>query len=836
MCFFLFDHIGRSLYFISKDGLNSPRILTPEPVIIAMSGISLNFFKSKSAVSLYKKFSLIFLIFIFFICSCSLSDAKNGRKIGVLYSYANVDFYKTNNILSFYQAWKPFCETFQKTYLNYQFLCNFSEGTRIEDINVDVIFFPLALDISSEEIQFLEKFLSSGGKVVVTAGVGTVSQRLKDFLSSHGIIVTENIIARSNLNSKHKIRKTYVHVPSGNFYSMFEIQGPEKKILARWKEGDQIAVGGTNEIAYIGYSWGQDVNRDDDVMVFLGALDFFWRDITTSLAKEINEEEYKKILREINIIQKEASSVINVSEQLDLPVPKYQLKRHYEDGQNFINEFNSDYLFGNYLSARENAESAKSEFSIVYALGVPLKNVEIRALWLDRGTIVAMKDPGELANYIKDLARAGFNVILFETINAGYSIYPSEHLKQNPLINGWDPLKVAVEAAHSSGVELHAWVWTFAVGNSRHNLLVGQDVSYPGPIISEKGKNWTLTDKNGGLRIEMQPETWISPANPEACNFLKAVFSEIVSKYEVDGLQFDYIRFPFQKKHTQVGYDLPTKTAFKAASGKFPAEEGTINKIWIEWKAKIVSDFVRDTSAELRKIRPGIKISTAVFGIERSLRLRTINQDWENWLLNKWIDAAYPFYYSYTGNEIQTKINAEKEAVNYSGIIVPAYNLRTLSIGDLAERITQSRNSGVLGFALFAAEHLSFEKKNLLKTGPFRDKAEYIPYNHPLVSSQKLLDEFSVIIDKFAAGKNQSVLSSSETQKEVYSLTNELNNDFKSFSFEKIPDIEKKLVSLQLKVKDWLSLEKYLDRNQRALYISTYLDQIRTLVNYMKPK
>jgi len=715
-------------------------------------------------------------------------------------------------------------------------LCNFSESTRIEDVGVDVIFFPLALDISPEEVNFLDKFLSSGGKVIVTAGVGPISQTLKDFLSSHGIIVAENMIAKTNLNSKHKIRKTYVHVPSGNFYSAFDIESSDKKVLARWKESDQVAVGGSNEIAYIGYSWGQNVDRDDDIKVFLGALDFFWRDITTSLAMEITEQEYKKILRDINIIQKEASSVIHVSEQLDLSVPKYQLKRHYENGQDFINEFNSDYLFGNYLPARENAESAKNEFSIVYALGVPLKNVEIRAIWLDRGTIVGMKDAGELSSYIKDLSRVGFNIIFFETINAGYSMYPSEYLKQNPLISGWDPLKVAVEAAHSSGIELHAWVWTFAVGNSRHNLLLGQDVGYTGPIISEKGKNWALTDKNGALRIEMQPETWISPANPEACNFLKTIFSEIISKYEVDGLQLDYIRFPFQKKYTQAGFDLPTKSAFKTASGKNPTEEGIVNKIWIEWKVKTVSDFVRDISAELKKQRPGIKISAAVFGIDRPLRLRTINQDWESWLLNKWIDVAYPFYYSFTKGEIQAKINAEKETVSFSGIIIPAYNLRILSIGELAERITQSRNSGVLGFALFAAEHLNNEKKNLLKIGPFREKAEYIPYNHPLVSSQKLLDEFSVIIDKFAAGKNLSVLSNSEIQKEVYLLTNELNNDFKSFTPEKIADIEKKLINLQLKVKDWLSLEKYLDRDQRALYISTYLDQIRTLVNYMKSK
>ncbi len=774
------------------------------------------------------------MIFFLSVFQCSLADSSSRQRIGVLYSYKNVEYYDKNDIVGFSHVWKSFLETFHETYLNYQFLCNISSDTRIQDIGTDVIFFPLAIDISLEEKEFLNRFIAGGGKLLISAGVGPVSENLKQFLVENGIPLIENTIAKQTLN--YKVDDTEFDLPIGNFYSVFEPSGPGKKVLVRWRENNTTAIGGNKNLAYIGYSWGQDIETSSDAAVLITTLDYFWNGVPTKLAKEISEHEYKQILQEINVIQQQANSVIQIADQLDLSIPKYKLQKHFDNAIKYFKEFNSNYLFGNYLQSRSSATLAKNEFAIVYSLGIPVKKVEIRAIWLDRGTIVSMKNAYELAALIKDLAKSGFNVIFFETLNAGYPIYPSNLLPQNPLVVGWDPLKVAIEAAHSYGVELHAWVWTFAVGNTRHNLLIGKPVQYPGPLISTKGRAWALASEGGAIKIDMQPEVWISPANRKACDFLTDVFSEIVKKYDIDGLQLDYIRFPFQKQHSQVGFDFVTKNAFKEATGMLPASQGPINKVWTEWKIKMVSNFVHDLSLKLKKIKPELKLSVAVFGIDRSLRLKIIQQDWESWLVNKWVDVAYPFYYSYTKAETEAKIKRAIESVNNSAIIIPSFNLRVLSVGDLAERVTLVRNSGVLGLCLFATEHLSGPKKNLLTIGPFREKADYMPYKDPLVACQKLLEEFSQIIDKFTITKKLSALGDSETQKEVYYLTSGLKNDFKSFTPEKINEIENKIVSLQLKVKDWLSLEKYLNRDQRVTYIITYLEQIRTLLNYMREK
>lgn len=778
----------------------------------------------------------IFLFSLFLILTCSLTDAKASEKIGVLYSYKNVETYETNNIVGFQQLWKSFLETFEGTNLDYQFLCNISPDTKRTDLDVNIIFYPLAVDLDQNEYVFLKSFLESGGRLIISAGIGPASENLKSFLSEQGIEIKENVIAKSELSLKFKTDEILSELPVGNFYSVFDVRGSTKKILGRWKETSQPAVASSNNTVYLGYSWGQEVDRGNDVKIFLKTIDYFWENISFNLTKKISKEEFKKIVKEINSLKSEASLILQISEQLDLSVPKFSLSKHFNDGVTYLNNFNSSYLFGNYKYARENAESAKNEFALVYSLGIPVRKVEIRAIWLDRGTIVSMRDPMSLRNLIKNLAKIGFNVVFFETVNAGYPVYPSKLLPQNPLIKDWDPLKVAIEAAHANGIELHAWVWTFAVGNTRHNLLINMPVEYPGPIISTKDKTWTLLGKNGEQRLENQPELWISPANKKACTFLQELFTEIVSNYDVDGFQFDYIRFPFQKPESQAGFDPVTKNAFIGATGYAPALEGKVNRIWRDWKANLVSNFVKETSTKLKSIKPDLKISGAVFGIDRTLRMQLIQQDWESWLVNGWIDAVYPFYYSYTNEEIKAKLLRERQLINDKGIIIPAFNLRVLSLGDFAERITESRNAGVLGTALFAAEHLDTAKSNLLKTGPFREKAILTPYEKPVVACQKLLDEFNSIIEKFALTKKLSVLSQSETQKEVYFLTKELKNDFDSYTPEKANEIERKLTELQLKVKDWLSLEKYLDRDQRALYISSYLEQVRTILSYLRNK
>ena len=147
-------------------------------------------------------FVSISLLSLFFYSS--LAYGKQKEKIGVLYSYKNVASYEKNGIIGFDAAWKRFLDTFEETYLDYQFLCNISHDTRASDLGVNIVLYPLAVDIDKEETRILKDLIRSGRKVVILGGIGNPSDDFKKFLIEQGILLQRNEIAESAFNLKHK--------------------------------------------------------------------------------------------------------------------------------------------------------------------------------------------------------------------------------------------------------------------------------------------------------------------------------------------------------------------------------------------------------------------------------------------------------------------------------------------------------------------------------------------------------------------------------------------------------------------------------------------------------
>ncbi|MCK7504629.1 MAG: family 10 glycosylhydrolase [Desulfobacterales bacterium] len=126
-----------------------------------------------------------------------------------------------------------------------------------------------------------------------------------------------------------------------------------------------------------------------------------------------------------------------------------------------------------------------------------------------------------------------------------------------------------------------------------------------------------------------------------------SLLEEIVSKYNVDGIQLDYIRYPFQKPSYLMGFNPAGRQKFEIESGlKLDKIDSNLIKTWNIWKAKQVSRFVQEASVKLQRIKPDIKISAAVFGGDRESRMTSIQQEWELWTQNGWVDILNPMIYA----------------------------------------------------------------------------------------------------------------------------------------------------------------------------------------------
>ncbi|MDA0674476.1 MAG: family 10 glycosylhydrolase, partial [Cyanobacteria bacterium] len=162
-----------------------------------------------------------------------------------------------------------------------------------------------------------------------------------------------------------------------------------------------------------------------------------------------------------------------------------------------------------------------------FPLDRPQGQPEIRAIWLDRGTIVRAGSRQQMAVIFDELAAAGINTVFLETVNASYPIYPSRIAPaQNPLTRRWDPLEVAIELAHEREMEVHAWLWVFAAGNQLHNALLNQPNDYLGPVLNGQ-PDWAAYDNQGRPIPLGQTKPFFDPANPQVRAYLLRLVDEI---------------------------------------------------------------------------------------------------------------------------------------------------------------------------------------------------------------------------------------------------------------------------------------------------------------------
>ncbi|ASC69173.1 S-layer-related protein [Halomicronema hongdechloris C2206] len=394
-------------------------------------------------------------------------------------------------------------------------------------------------------------------------------------------------------------------------------------------------------------------------------------------------------------------------------------------GRQLLAEWSTLIEHQEYQAARQRWLATRQAIWNNFPMDRPLNQPEIRAVWLDRGTIVRAGSPQRLANVFDRLAAAGFNTVFFETVNAGYPIYPSRVAPtQNPLSRHWDPLAAAVELAHERDMELHAWIWTFAAGNQLHNRILNLPTDYPGPVLSLH-PDWAGRDNRGELIPRGQTKPFLDPANPEVRNYLLRLIAEIITQYEVDGLQLDYIRYPFQDPSADrtFGYGQAARQRFKAMTGIDPVElsprlESDLSgperqrqlylwERWTEFRIQQVSSFVAEVSRLVQRQRPELLLSAATFAKPERERLLKIQQDWEHWAEQGWVDWIVLMSYAEDANRLESLVTPWLLHHDYeSTLVIPGIRLLALSEAAAFDQIQALRDLPAAGYALFAAENL----------------------------------------------------------------------------------------------------------------------------------
>lgn len=149
---------------------------------------------------------------------------------------------------------------------------------------------------------------------------------------------------------------------------------------------------------------------------------------------------------------------------------------------------------------------------------------------------------------------------------------------------GYDPLAFAIGECHKRGMELHAWIVTIPAGNTRQVQLQGRS--------SVVRKNRTICKLYKG-------NWYLDPGNPGTKEYLSCIVKEITSRYDIDGIHFDYIRYPEQADN------FPDKDTYRKY-GK--------GKELKQWRRDNITDIVHRLYTDIKTIKPWVKVSSSPIG------------------------------------------------------------------------------------------------------------------------------------------------------------------------------------------------------------------------------
>ncbi|MEM8778706.1 MAG: family 10 glycosylhydrolase, partial [Cyanobacteria bacterium P01_G01_bin.49] len=290
----------------------------------------------------------------------------------------------------------------------------------------------------------------------------------------------------------------------------------------------------------------------------------------------------------------------------------------------------------------------------------------------------------------------------------------------------------------------HAWVWTFATGNQAHNRLLNQPANYMGPVLNAH-PDWANYDNRGEVIPPGQTKPFLDPANPEVRGYLLSLLQEIASNYDVDGIQLDYIRYPFQDPgaNRTYGYGLASRQQFKHMTGVDPLtlSPGDNPQQWSQWtqfRSQQVSSFVAEASQTLKRLRPGLIVSTAVFAQPTHERLQKLQQDWESWARQGSVDWIVLMSYAADTQRFDELIRPWVIEANYgSTLVIPGIRLNTSQLAAL-DQIRALRDLPTAGYALFAAEYLDQGLQSVLNAtqGPSATlRSHPLPQRRPFAAA-----------------------------------------------------------------------------------------------------
>ncbi|MFG2297544.1 glycoside hydrolase family 10 protein [Streptomyces sp. NPDC048603] len=265
--------------------------------------------------------------------------------------------------------------------------------------------------------------------------------------------------------------------------------------------------------------------------------------------------------------------------------------------------------------------------------------------WPSRTGLSASRQRAELIKLLDTAVRRRLNAVMLQVRPTADAMWPGAREPWSQWLTGvqgrdpgWDPLGTAVTEAHARGLELHAWFNPYRVTNT-HTDPSRLAAGHPARIHPD----WTVP--YGG-------KLYYNPGLPEVRAFVQEAMLDAVARYPLDAVHWDDYFYPYPVD----GEYFDDDAAYEEHGAGFASRAA--------WRRHNTDTLVREMSARIPQVRPGVRFGVSPFGIwrhqsqdPRGSRTRAgltaygdLYADTRKWVTEGWIDYIAPQCYWHIGH------------------------------------------------------------------------------------------------------------------------------------------------------------------------------------------
>ncbi len=322
-------------------------------------------------------------------------------------------------------------------------------------------------------------------------------------------------------------------------------------------------------------------------------------------------------------------------------------------------------------------------------LAQPSETGEFRALWCHSAF-----GPSEQSwdEEMRLLAENGFTAIIPNMLWADLAYYESEVLPVAPEVaEQGDQVAACVAACRKHGIECHVWKVNWRMRGSS-----------PQAFRDRMRREGRLQASFGG---ETDPR-WLCPSHPANRKLEIESMVEVGTKYDVDGIHFDYIRYPNNHHCFCDGCRRRFEETIGRKVARWPAdvrEDAALRGRWLDFRRAQITAVVEKVHRRVKEARPECRISAAVFR-NWPVHRDQVGQDWKAWCDRGLLDFVCPMDYTASNAQFESMVVPQVEWAGkvpcYPGIGLSTWPNKT-NVNRVIDQVRITRKHKTGGFTIF---------------------------------------------------------------------------------------------------------------------------------------